>query len=180
MEVSRRSAIQLVGATALGLVATDVLLDGRAEAAPHPESVTPATTKTTAPKPAGLGTVSIPKLGLTKPVYSGTSQKVLNKGGFGHWVGSAKPGAVGHCVLFAHRTSAGGPMRRANILKAGDIVNANGTKYTVRKIEIIGNRQVSRALNYAGGAKRISLITCTKPNGTPTSTKWRLIVRASA
>lgn len=162
MEISRRSAIQLAGATALGAVATNVVLDG-----------------STADAATGLGSVSIPKLKLVRPVYSGTSQKVLNKGGFGHWVGSAKPGATGHCILFAHRTSAGGPLRRANALKPGDVVLANGTKYTVKRLEIIGNRQVSRALSFSGGAKRISLITCTKPNGTPTSTKWRLIVRAS-
>jgi len=163
MEISRRSAIKVAGATALGVAGAELLFGGSvAEAAP------------------GLGSVAIPRIRLVRPVYSGTSQKVLNKGGFGHWIGSAKPGTNGHCVLFAHRTSAGGPLRKANLLKAGDVVTANGVKYTVRKLEIIGNRQVGRALNYAGGVKRLSLITCTKPNGTPTSTKWRLIVRASA
>jgi sortase (surface protein transpeptidase) len=81
--------------------------------------------------------------------------------------------------MFAHRTAAGGPMRRANSLKPGDVVMAGGTKYKVRRLEIISSNQVKRALSFGGGPKRLSLITCTRPDGTPTSTKWRLIVRAS-
>ena len=114
-----------------------------------------------------------------KPIYLGTSNQVLNRGGFGLWVGSAKPGAVGHTIMFAHRTAAGGPLRRANSLKPGDVIMAGGTKYNVRRLEIISARQVNRALTFSGGGKRLSLITCTRPDGTPTSTKWRLIVRAS-
>jgi LPXTG-site transpeptidase (sortase) family protein len=129
---------------------------------------------------ATLGTVRIPRIDVNKPVYSGTSTKVLNKGGFGHWVSSARPGAYGHSILFAHRTSAGGPLRKAHLLKVGDVIIAGGVTYRVRAKEIVRSNARRQALNYGSSGRRLSLITCTKPNGLPTSTKYRLIIRATA
>jgi LPXTG-site transpeptidase (sortase) family protein len=161
MEFSRRGILKLFGIGAAGAV-TGQLVAGRADAA------------------ATLGTVKIARIGVNKPVYSGTTTKVLNKGGFGHWVSSAKPGKNGHSILFAHRTSAGGPLRNAHKLKVGDVIVAGGVTYRVRSKEIVKSNARRKALNYGSSGKRLSLITCTKPNGMPTSTKYRLIIRATA
>jgi LPXTG-site transpeptidase (sortase) family protein len=161
MDISRRTAIKsVVGAAVAGVAATQVAVGG-ADA-------------------ATLGTISIPRIGVRKSIYSGTTNTVLNRGGFGHWVGSAKPGKVGHSILFAHRTSAGGPLRKAHLLKVGDKFTAGGVVYTVRAKQIVGSKEKKKALNYGSAGKRMSLITCTKPNGQPTSTKYRLIIRATA
>ena len=160
VEISRRTFVKAGVVGVVGVTATQVMASGA-------EAVT-------------LGKVQIPKIKVNKPVYSGTSKAVLNRGGFGHWLGSAKPGADGHCVLFAHRTSAGGPLRRANLLAVGDMIVANGVTYTVKGTQIVGRTEVRKSLNYGTSGRRLSLITCTKPNGTPTSTKFRLIIRATA
>lgn len=159
MEISRRTALKAFGAGTLAVAGSQLV-------APAADAAT-------------LGTIKIAKIKVNKVIYVGTSNAVLNRGGFGHWRGSAKPGQIGHCVLFAHRTSAGGPLRRANLLRVGDKIVAGGVTYTVRLTQIIGKSEVGKALGYGSSGKRISLITCTKLNGQPTSTKYRLIVRAS-
>ena len=160
IEISRRRVVQMLGAGTLGVLAADMLDVASAEA-------------------DGLGKMRIPKLHVAKTIYHGTSNQVLNRGGFGLWVGSAAPGHVGHSIVFGHRTSAGGPLRRLNALRPGDLVIAGGKTYTVRKSEIISGTDVTRALSYGAGGMRLSIITCTKHDGTPTSTRYRLVVRAS-
>jgi LPXTG-site transpeptidase (sortase) family protein len=162
MEISRRGLVKLAGVGTVGAALGQLFGGGRADAA------------------ATLGTVRIAKLKLNKPVYSGTTNRVLNRGGFGHWVGSAKPGKSGHAILFAHRTSAGGPLRNAHKLKIGDVIVAGGVTYRVRAKEIVKSNAKRKALSYGKSGRRLSLITCTKPNGLPTSTKYRLIIRATA
>ena len=159
MEISRRTALKAFGAGTLAVAGSQLL-------APAADAAT-------------LGTIKIPRINVNKAIHAGTTNAVLNRGGFGHWKGSAKPGASGHCILFAHRTSAGGPLRRANLLKVGDKIVAGGATYTVRLTQIVGKNEVGKALSYGSSGKRLSLITCTKLNGTPTSTKYRLIVRAT-
>ena len=163
MELSRRGVLKLFGVGVTTVAAGQLVANGSADAAA-----------------ASMGNVKIARLKLNKPIYSGTTNKVLNRGGFGHWVGSAKPGKTGHTILFAHRTSAGGPLRNAHLLKVGDVVVVGGVSYRVRAKEIIKSNNRSRALNYGRTGRRLSLITCTKPNGLPTSTKYRLIIRATA
>jgi len=160
MEISRRRVLTGLGAGVVGVAIAPL---GATEA-----------------QAVGLGTVRIPRIALNKKVYSGTSNAVLNKGGFGHWKSSAKPGATGHSILFAHRTTAGGPMRKAHLIRIGDKILVNGVTYTVRAKEIIRKSEARRALTYGSSGRRLSLITCTKANGLPTSTAYRLIIRATA
>src|SRR5207253_2026062 len=106
--------------------------------------------------PPAVGTLSVPKLKLTRTIYQGIENDALDIGaGWGMW--SAKPGTAGHCMIFGHRTSHGGPFRGLNKLKSGDKVIANGTTYTVRKTEVIPISQKQKIWNYAGGGARISL-----------------------
>jgi sortase A len=68
-----------------------------------------------------LGGISIPKLGVSAPLFSGIRLTTLDKGP-GHWPGTALPGEVGNVVVAAHRTSHGGPFRNIDQLVAGDAV----------------------------------------------------------
>jgi LPXTG-site transpeptidase (sortase) family protein len=129
-----------------------------------------------------LGTIRIPAINVTKKLYSGTSKRVLARGGFGHWIYTAKPGALGHCTLFAHRTSAGGPMRKAHLLTPGDIIEIGTVTYTVTAKEVVHRSQAHLGLLHQGppSTRTLALVACSKANGLPTSLKYRIIIRAVA
>lgn len=67
--------------------------------------------------------VRIPAFGddYVVPVLEGTSDEVLAKG-FGHFRGTADPGAVGNYALAAHRVTHGEPLRDMPELRPGDEV----------------------------------------------------------
>jgi len=125
------------------------------------------------------GTLSVPKLKLSKSIYAGIENDALDIG-IGHGLWSAQPGTAGHCMLFGHRTSKGGPFRNLHKLKKGDAIVAGGTTYTVRKIEVISVNFKQRIWTYDGTGKRISLVACSTAKGLPTSLKYRICIRASA
>jgi len=161
--VTRRSALKaLGGAVILGSVSSIVVgLDDAAEAA------------------GGIATLTVPKIAINRTVYESTTVRVL-KSGPGHSVWSARPGKPGHCVIFAHRTSHGGPFRKINLLAVGDAITCGGLTYYVRKTEVIHRSQKGRIFSYAAATPSISLIACSKANGLPTSLAYRICVRASA
>lgn len=68
-----------------------------------------------------LGTLEIPKLGVSKPLLEGVSLTVLDNGP-GHWPGTAMPGSIGNVVIGGHRTSHDKPFRNIDQLVAGDDV----------------------------------------------------------
>ena len=68
-----------------------------------------------------LGSLEIPKLGVTKPLLEGVSLTVLDNGP-GHWPGTAMPGQIGNVVIGGHRTSHDRPFRNIDQLVAGDEV----------------------------------------------------------
>ena len=149
-----------------------------------------------APKKLPIGTAGIERLWgfsnkkkrILKPksVWSGTDKPTLNKGGLCHWIGTAQPLAKGNCVLFGHRTSAGGLLRKSNTMQVGDKVVLSitgiGTKtYAVVELPtVIGSRDFAQAINWGDKSKaNITLVACTKPNKLPTSTKFRLLIRCT-
>jgi LPXTG-site transpeptidase (sortase) family protein len=166
--VDRRSVLTaLGGAVVLGSISGIVLgLDDAADAAP-------------APPPVGIATLVVPKIKMKRPVFEGTSLTVLNNGP-GHKASSAMPGQPGHCVIFGHRTSHGGPFRKINLLKVGDAITCGGLTYYVRKTEVIPKKQMRRIFTFEAPTPAISLIACSKANGQPTSLGFRICVRASA
>lgn len=87
-----------------------------------------------------LGGISIPKLGVDEPLFSGIRLTTLDNGP-GHWPGTALPGQVGNVVVAAHRTSHGGPFRNIDQLVAGDSVmfdTADGqAEYVVTGTQIV-------------------------------------------
>lgn len=87
-----------------------------------------------------VGGISIPKLGVDEPLFSGIRLTTLDKGP-GHWPGTALPGEVGNVVVAAHRTSHGGPFRNIDQLVAGDTVmfstDAGDVEYVVTGTQIV-------------------------------------------
>jgi sortase A len=68
-----------------------------------------------------LGTLEIPKLGVTQPLLEGITLNTLDLGP-GHWPGTAMPGDLGNAVVAGHRTSHGKVFRDIDQLVAGDEV----------------------------------------------------------
>ncbi len=86
---------------------------------PNPESP-PADPR--APEPlVALGTIEIPKIGVSKSIYEGITLTTLDHGP-GHWPGTAMPGQVGNVVIAGHRVSHDKPFRNLDQLVAGDDV----------------------------------------------------------
>lgn len=140
------------------------------------------------------GKKTIVKTVKTKGLYGNTANATLNKGGLCHWVGTPQPFAKGNCVLFGHRTAAGGPLRNTHKMKVGDeiILKVGVTQKTYVVMtpttpatpggvyEIIGKRDFAKAINWGDSNKsNITLVGCTKPNGLPTSKDFRILIRAT-
>ncbi len=87
-----------------------------------------------------LGTLEIPKLGVSKPLLEGVSLTVLDNGP-GHWPGTAMPGSIGNVVIGGHRTSHDKPFRNIDQLVAGDDVVLTTTEgrfvYKVTSTEVV-------------------------------------------
>jgi len=127
--------------------------------------------------------VRVPK---TKAIYEGTTKKILNTGGLCHWAGTPAALDNGNCVLFGHRTSAGGPLRNSHKLKVGDPITLTIgeralTYYVVEKPLVIeANDFHSAAVWGRTDVPCLTLVACTKKNLQPTSSKYRLLIRAQA
>jgi sortase A len=84
-----------------------------------------------------IGTVTLPTLGLSWPIFEGTSQKVLAKG-VGHYRGSVLPGLQDNTVLSGHRTTV---FNRLGELAVSDLVyvktNAGVFIYRVRSFRVV-------------------------------------------
>lgn len=113
-----------------------------------------------------FGYVLIPRIGLTMPVFHGTSKAVLSAG-VGHLEGSSLPvgGATTHAVLSAH---SGMENMRAfddiRLLKQGDVfgVRVLGDLYTykVTSTEVVLPDQVD-SIQIQSGKDLMTLVTCT-------------------
>ena len=68
-----------------------------------------------------LGTIEIPKLGLSTTMYEGIRLTTLDRGP-GHWPGTAMPGQPGNVVVAGHRVSHDKPFRNVDKLAPGDQV----------------------------------------------------------
>lgn len=68
-----------------------------------------------------IGTIDIPKIGLTHPIFHGISMLNIDKGP-SHWPGSALPGETGNAVFAGHRVTHSHPFRHIDKLVVGDEV----------------------------------------------------------
>jgi sortase A len=68
-----------------------------------------------------VGTIEIPKIGVSKTLLEGISLNTLDKAP-GHWPGTAMPGQPGNVVVAGHRSSKDRPFRHIDQLVPGDEV----------------------------------------------------------
>lgn len=84
-----------------------------------------------------IGTLTIPSLKMSLPIYEGTEDKELEKG-VGHYAGSVLPGEADNCVLSGHRDTVFSGLQS---LKKGDSIivktSAGIFTYRIRKIRIV-------------------------------------------
>jgi len=87
-----------------------------------------------------IGRISLPSIGIDKPLYSGVSLPTLDKGP-GHWPGTALPGRLGNVVVAGHRVSHDRPFYDIDKLKKGDeivfTIDGGTYVYLVTKLEIV-------------------------------------------
>jgi LPXTG-site transpeptidase (sortase) family protein len=111
-----------------------------------------------------LGTIEIPRIGVTANLQEGITLTAINRGP-GHWPGSAMPGELGNAVVAGHRTTYSKPFARLNELQPGDPVvfkTAGGTHtYRVRGVVIVPGEAIDIAAQaYAHTA---TLFACHPP-----------------
>ena len=119
-----------------------------------------------------LGTIEIPKIGVSKSMFEGVTLPTLDHGP-GHWPGTAVPGQVGNVVVGGHRVSHDKPFENIDQLVAGDEViftDAAGRHvYHVANVEVVGNDAIW--IIDQTEAKTATLFAC-HPKG---STKQRIV-----
>lgn len=130
-------------------------------------------------------TMSAPAIGLNQIVEGGDdSNEVVDTGAIWHWLGSGSPDQFAHIVTFAHRTSKGGTFEDIHLLNVGDIITVEGPTGESWSYSVAGSKVVSPdsadiyAEARAHGGPSISLVACSKADGTPTSLAYRLVVTA--
>lgn len=100
----------------------------------------PAPPEAVAPAGHGIGSIEIPRLGLTRYMFEGVELPTLDQGP-GHWPGTAMPGETGNVVVAGHRISHNADFAELDELDPGDevIFNADGSRhvYTVESTEIV-------------------------------------------
>lgn len=123
-----------------------------------------------------IGTMSIPKIGLTTPLFEGIWLTVLGSGP-GHWPGSAAPGGYGNAVFAGHRVTHTHPFRRIDELGPDDDIivrTATGTyTYKVTGSTIVTPDRTDIVDQRPGYA--ITLFACHPPG----SAAYRYVVRGT-
>lgn len=105
-----------------------------------------------------LGTLTIPALEMSLPIYEGTEESELKKG-VGHYAGSVLPGEKDNCVLSGHRDTVFSELSQ---LKKGDeliVETSAGTfTYRIRKIRIVEKDDTTVIVSTPQAA--LTLTTC--------------------
>ena len=87
-----------------------------------------------------LGTIEIPRIGLSHPLYEGVSLMSIDRGP-SHWPGTAMPGKLGNAVIAGHRVTRTHPFREIDQLQPGDqvIFSVRGKRsvYAVTGSEVV-------------------------------------------
>ena len=123
--------------------------------------------------------ISAPAAGLRTSVGYGTNiNAVINTGAAGLWAGDGGLGMPNHNVVFAHRTSHGGPFRYINNLTIGQTFTVQGADgrnyvYLVTRTDVIAPF-VSKmnAVLVDSGTATFTLVACHPPG----STVYRLAI----
>jgi LPXTG-site transpeptidase (sortase) family protein len=122
-----------------------------------------------------MGSIQIPALGLTQPVFDGIWLSVLDVGP-GHWPGTAAFGGEGNVVIGGHRVTYGAPFRNLDRLGPGDSILLQGATatYTYRVISsgVVDPDALWIADQHPGHT--LTLFTCHPPG----SYRYRYVVTA--
>ena len=146
---------------------------------PAPVNVIPPPTPPAA-LPYILNTPAMPSSRIG--VYEGVEDAVVDQGVAGHWPGTGFAGENSHMVLFAHRTTHGGPWRYIHLLGAGDEISIDTPDGRVFHYKFWSRRLTSpnAAEIYNVGLDApipsVSLVACSQPNFLPTNVKYRIVV----
>jgi len=96
------------------------------------------------------------------------------------WPVTGRPGEGDTIAIAGHRTTHTRPFYGLNKLKHGNriYIRYNGKMYayvvTGRKILSVNHMHIGNAI----GHERLLLSACSRPDGTPTSASWRIVVYA--
>lgn len=144
---------------------------------------TPATTSAPAALPlyvarpklgARVGTITLPSLKLSWPIYEGTTEAQLAKG-VGHYVKSVLPGETDNTVLAGHRTTV---FNRLGELKVNDKIlvktKAGTFTYQVRKFRIV--KRTDRTVIVPTPTAVLTLTTCYPFNNIGATSKSFIVV----
>jgi sortase A len=123
-----------------------------------------------------LGTIEIPKIGLSVPLNQGISLRSIDRGP-SHWPGTALPGNVGNTVIAGHRVTHTNPFRHIDSLVAGDeivfVVDGVRSVYHVTDHEVVTPDRTD-IVNQTPDPTA-TLFACHPPG----SAKYRYVVRAA-
>lgn len=124
-----------------------------------------------------IGTIEIPKLGLSVPLNQGISLKSIDRGP-SHWPGTALPGQPnGNTVIAGHRVTHSKPFRHIDSLVPGDeiifVVDAVRSVYRVTGHEVVTPDRVDIVTQTA---EPIATLFACHPPG---SARYRYVIRAS-
>ncbi|CAN5599059.1 hypothetical protein BH24ACT26_BH24ACT26_06110 [soil metagenome] len=134
-------------------------------------------------RPAALGKLRIPAIGLTTDFFSGVHADILERGP-GLWPGTHVPGEVGNAVLSGHRTTHTHPFRDLDRLDTGDVIRTTtgGGEPIVFKVFSTATVAEENYVRYilrrprSAGARTLTLFAC-HPKGQRTH---RIVVKARA
>jgi S1-C subfamily serine protease len=137
------------------------------------------------PPPPAIGppwTLEIQRLGILRGVFAGSSNPIVNAGNVWHWTGTGFMGQDAHVAMFAHRTEHGGLLRFMHVLGNGDrmdVLTPDGRRYMYQVVrrDVTSSRTtdiLAATLRHPGTT--LSIIGCSKLDGTPTSLSYRLVV----
>ena len=122
-----------------------------------------------------MGSIQIPALGLTQPVFDGIWLTVLDVG-LGHWPGTAAFGGEGNVVIAGHRVTHGAPFRDLDRLGPGDsiLLQSATATYTYRIIStgVVDSDALWIADQHPGHT--LTLFACHPPG----SARYRYVVTA--
>jgi len=123
------------------------------------------------------------KIGLYTAVRSGTNLiSIADTGVAATWSDLTNVAAPGNVMLFGHRTSYGGIFRYINVLKPCDsfsLIGSDGHHYNYLVMyTTVTAPYYTTISNIASGYPPVTaqLVACSKPDGTPTSTSYRIVV----
>lgn len=127
-----------------------------------------------APEPIRqIGSIEIPKIGLTHTVWEGVTLRNIDNGP-SHWPGTAMPGEAGNAVFAGHRVTHSKPFRNIDKLVEGDeVIFTIGDRRSVYRVvghEIVTPKEL-RIVNQTA-EPTATLFACHPPG----SAKYRYVV----